>query len=88
MSLSAARLSAVTLTSACARSDRSESAHKESASPAQAAALDQRAQGPSPATARLAGRATRITVETTILVDASEPATQRLRTAVEERGGT
>lgn len=86
-SLFVALLSAVTLTGACARSDRSESATMASAPPAQAAALDQRAQGTSPAAAPLAGRAMRITVETAILVDAFEPAMQRLRTAVEEHGG-
>ncbi|WP_437529315.1 DUF4349 domain-containing protein [Sorangium sp. So ce726] len=82
MSLPAVLLLAVTLTSACARGDRSESAP-----PAQIAALDQRAQGPSPASTPLAGRAMRITVETAILVDAFEPAMQRLRTAVDEHGG-
>ncbi|WP_437975639.1 DUF4349 domain-containing protein [Sorangium sp. So ce295] len=82
MRLPAVLLLAVTLTSACARGD-----HSGSAPPAQIAALDQRAPGPSPASAPLAGRAMRITVETAILVDAFEPAMQRLRTAVEEHGG-
>lgn len=81
MSLSAVLLSAVALMSACAKEDRSKSAPPEPAT-----AVDQREQRPSPA-APLAGRAMRITVETALLVDAFEPAMQRLRTAVEEHGG-
>ncbi|MDC0679506.1 DUF4349 domain-containing protein [Sorangium atrum] len=82
MSLSAVLLSAVALMSSCAREDRSKSAPPEPA-----AAVDRREQGPSSAAAPLTGRAMRITVETAILVDAFEPAMQRLRTAVEEHGG-
>ncbi|WP_437577033.1 DUF4349 domain-containing protein [Sorangium sp. So ce887] len=87
-SLSVALLSAVTLTGACARSDRSSSAPRESApAPVQAAALNLQAQAPAPGVPPLAQRAMRITVDTTILVDAFDPAMQRLRTAVEEHGG-
>ncbi|WP_437599480.1 DUF4349 domain-containing protein [Sorangium sp. So ce590] len=87
-SLSVALLSALTLTGACARSDRSSSAPGESApAPLQAAALDLQAQAPAPGVPPLAQRAMRITVDTTILVDAFDPAIQRLRTAVEEHGG-
>ncbi|WP_437622299.1 DUF4349 domain-containing protein [Sorangium sp. So ce1151] len=85
-SLSIALLSAVTLTGACARSDHSSSAKTETAgaaAPVQAAALDLRSQGAPP----LAPRAMRITVETTVVVGAFDPAMQRLRTAVEEHGG-
>ncbi|WP_438025979.1 DUF4349 domain-containing protein [Sorangium sp. So ce233] len=88
-SLSVAFLSAVVLTSACARSDRSPSAMESAAAPApvQAAALNLQAQGPSAGVPPLSQRAMRITVETTVLVDAFDPAMQRLRTAVEEHGG-
>ncbi|WP_434044525.1 MULTISPECIES: DUF4349 domain-containing protein [Sorangium] len=88
-SLSIALLSAVVLTSACARSERSPSAMESAAAPApvQAAALNLQAQGPSPGVPPLSQRAMRITVETTVLVDAFDPAMQRLRTAVEEHGG-
>ncbi|WP_437998289.1 DUF4349 domain-containing protein [Sorangium sp. So ce185] len=87
-SLSAALLSALTLTSACSRSDRSSAAPAEPApAPVQAAALNLQSQGPSPGAPPLAQRAMRITVETTILVDALDPAMQRLRASVEEHGG-
>ncbi|WP_437724200.1 DUF4349 domain-containing protein [Sorangium sp. So ce861] len=87
-SLSAALLSALALTSACSRSDRSSSAPAEPApAPVQAAALNLQSQGPSPGAPPLAQRAMRITVETTILVDAFDPAMQRLRVSVEEHGG-
>ncbi|XXX76664.1 DUF4349 domain-containing protein [Sorangium sp. So ce134] len=87
-SLSVALLSALTLTGACARSDRSSSAPSEAApAPVQAAALNLQSQGPSPGAPPLAQRAMRITVETTILVGAFDPAMQRLRAAVEEHGG-
>ncbi|AUX22798.1 uncharacterized protein SOCEGT47_033100 [Sorangium cellulosum] len=46
-----------------------------------------KAQPSPPGVPPLAQRAMRITVETTIQVDAFEPAMQRLRTAVEEHGG-
>ncbi|HTN85502.1 MAG TPA: DUF4349 domain-containing protein [Sorangium sp.] len=87
-SLSIALLSAVALTGACARPDHSSSAQTETAgaaapAPVQAAALDLRSQGAPP----LAPRAMRITVETTVVVGAFDPAMQRLRTAVEEHGG-
>ncbi|KYF89107.1 hypothetical protein BE17_51335, partial [Sorangium cellulosum] len=87
-SLSIALLSAVALSGACARSDPSSSAQAETAgaaapAPVQAAALDLRSQGAPP----LAPRAMRITVETTVVVGAFDPAMQRLRTAVEEHGG-
>ncbi|WP_437634547.1 DUF4349 domain-containing protein [Sorangium sp. So ce854] len=89
-SLSVAFLSAVVLTGACARAERSPSAAMEpvaAPAPVQTAALNLQAQGSSPGAPPLSQRAMRITVETTVLVDAFDPALQRLRTAVEEHGG-
>ncbi|KYF47610.1 hypothetical protein BE08_05580, partial [Sorangium cellulosum] len=90
-SLSVAFLSAVVLTGACARSEeRPSSAMMEPAAapaPVQAAALPLQAQASSPGAPPVSRRAMRITVETTVLVDAFDPALQRLRTAIEEHGG-
>lgn len=90
-SLSVAFLSAVVLTGACARSEeRPSSAMMEPAAapaPVQTAALPLQAQASSPGAPPASQRAMRITVETTVLVDAFDPALQRLRTAVEEHGG-
>ncbi|WP_438017121.1 DUF4349 domain-containing protein [Sorangium sp. So ce315] len=89
-SLSVALLSAVVLTGACARAERSSSGAMESSAapaPVQTAGLPLHAQAPSPGAPPLSRRAMRITVETTVLVDAFDPALRRLRTAVEEHGG-
>lgn len=89
-SLSVALLSAVVLTGACARAERPSSGAMESAAapaPVQAAGLPLQAQASSPGAPPVSQRAMRITVETTVLVDAFDPALQRLRTAVEEHGG-
>ncbi|WP_437733901.1 DUF4349 domain-containing protein [Sorangium sp. So ce1335] len=88
-SLSVALVSAAVLTGACARAERAPSAAMEpAAAPAPAAtAIHLPSQGPSPGAPPLSQRAMRITVETTVLVDAFDPALQRLRAAVEEHGG-
>jgi hypothetical protein len=88
--LSVACLTAMPLAAACARSESPGAARGDSAAaPAavQAAALALQAQPSPPEVPPLVQRAMRITVETTIQVDAFEPAMQRLRTAVEEHGG-
>ncbi|WP_437876449.1 DUF4349 domain-containing protein [Sorangium sp. So ce513] len=90
-SLSVAVLSAVILTGACARSEELPAsemmAPPGAPAPVQTAALPLQAQASSPGAPPVSQRAMRITVDTTVVVDAFEPALQRLRTAIEEHGG-